>query len=118
MSCPYHKEPDYRVPPPEETIDGPGEPIPHPPEHWFLGNIPDVDSSWFENSLTQLAKVYGPIFSLNLVNRRVVVVSSQVNGFPTPGYMIPQALTSTHAARNSPMKCRRSLASQRALGVP
>jgi hypothetical protein len=78
MSCPYNKESDYQVPPPEDTIEGAGEPIPHPPEHWFLGNLPDVDSSWFENSLTHLAKVYGPIFSLNLVNRRIVVVSSQV----------------------------------------
>jgi hypothetical protein len=78
MACPYHKEPGYEIPPQEVVIDGPGEPIPHPPERWLLGNLRDVDSGWFENSLTQLAKVYGPIFSLNLVNRRIVVVSSQV----------------------------------------
>ena len=77
MSCPYHKEerkPDDVV---EPVIDGPGEEVPHPPERLFMGNLGDIDDTSFTiDSIWRMADVYGPIYSLNLVNRKVIVVSN------------------------------------------
>lgn len=78
MACPYHKEPktkeDNVV---EPTIDGPGEPIPHPPERWIIGNVGEIDPSFFISSVWRLADIYGPIFRLKIFDRSVIVVSSQ-----------------------------------------
>lgn len=77
MACPYKKEPNLKpdnvV---EPTIDGPGEPIPHPPEQWLIGNAGEIDPTFFVSSVWRLADIYGPIYSLKLFGRTVVVVSS------------------------------------------
>ncbi|KAG6362091.1 hypothetical protein INS49_010320 [Diaporthe citri] len=77
MACPYKKEPNLKpdnvV---EPSIDGPGEPIPHPPEKWLIGNAGEIDPTFFISSVWRLADIYGPIFSLKLFGRTVVVVSS------------------------------------------
>lgn len=77
MACPYKREPNLKADDVvEPTIEGPGEPIPHPPEKWLVGNAGDVDPTFFISSVWRLADIYGPIFSLNLFGRTVVVVSS------------------------------------------
>ena len=38
------------------------EPIPHPPGHLFVGNLFDLDASHPLESLTELARKYGPIY--------------------------------------------------------
>ncbi|KAK2610525.1 hypothetical protein N8I77_003948 [Diaporthe amygdali] len=77
MACPYKKEPNLKpdnvV---EPSLDGPGEPIPHPPEKWLIGNAGEIDPTFFVSSVWRLADIYGPIFSLKLFGRTVVVVSS------------------------------------------
>lgn len=77
MACPYKKEPNLKpdnvV---EPTVDGPGEPIPHPPEQWLIGNAGEIDPTFFVSSVWRLADIYGPIYSLKLFGRTVVVVSS------------------------------------------
>lgn len=50
--------------------------IPQPPEHYFLGNISDVDPAFLGASFQRLAKIYGSIFKLNLLNREAIVISS------------------------------------------
>jgi len=52
--------------------------IPQPPGHYFLGNIRDVDPAFLGASFQRLAKIYGPIFKLNLLNREAVVISSHL----------------------------------------
>lgn len=53
-------------------------PIPQPPTHayGFLGNLPDVDPSFALKSLRHLSELYGPIYQLDLLSRKFVVVSS------------------------------------------
>ena len=53
-------------------------PIPQPPTHayGFLGNLPDVDPSFALKSLRHLSELYGPIYLLDLINRKFLVVSS------------------------------------------
>ena len=53
-------------------------PIPQPPTHayGFLGNLPDVDPSFAIKSLRHLSEIYGPIFQLDFVSKKVIVVSS------------------------------------------
>ncbi len=53
------------------------EPIPHPPERLLFGNALDIGSSTQVQDLIRLARGYGPIFSLTLAGRRLVVVWSQ-----------------------------------------
>src|SRR4051794_3721428 len=43
-----------------------GEPIPHPPGHLLIGNLFDLDTSHPLESLSGLAREYGPIFQLQL----------------------------------------------------
>ena len=54
----------------EETIPGPW-PLP------LLGSIHLVDSNAVVQSLMKLQQYYGPIFKLNIVNKEIIVVSSQ-----------------------------------------
>ncbi|KAJ9134022.1 hypothetical protein NKR23_g10415 [Pleurostoma richardsiae] len=77
MSCPYHKEPaDPKAPAvTEPTIDGPGEPIPQPPERLLTGNLGEIDPSFAVSSFWRLADIYGPIYRLNLLNREVIILS-------------------------------------------
>ncbi|KAK4205361.1 cytochrome P450 [Triangularia verruculosa] len=87
MSCPFHVEgaarpsdsshsesPKPATPTPEQI--GEGEPIPQPPEKWLLGNLGEINPEFSMGSLWRLADVYGPIFTLNLVKRKIVVLSS------------------------------------------
>ena len=52
--------------------------IPQPPTHayGFLGNLPDIDPSFAIKSLRHLSELYGPIYQLDFVSNRVIVVSS------------------------------------------
>jgi len=52
--------------------------IPQVPTHLrgLVGNLPDVDPSFFAKSIWHLADLYGPIFQLDLVSRKVVVISN------------------------------------------
>jgi len=50
--------------------------IPQPPEHYLTGNISDVNPAFLGGSFQRLAKIYGPIYKLNLLNREAVVLSS------------------------------------------
>ncbi len=83
MSCPFHQTPTgqngtsataLQSTNPSEIPDG--DPIPHPPESWFIGNLGEIDPAFAPSSFWRLADIYGPIYSLNLVNRKVVVVSN------------------------------------------
>ena len=51
------------------------EPIPRPPGHLLLGNLFDLDATHPLESLTDLARKYGPIYELELPGRgsRVIV---------------------------------------------
>ncbi|VBB72550.1 Putative bifunctional cytchrome P450 E-class, group I:NADPH-P450 reductase [Podospora comata] len=91
MSCPFHVEGAAKPPgsshsarsestpkpatPALEEI-GEGEPIPQPPERWLTGNLGEINPEFSMGSLWRLADVYGPIFTLNLVKRKIVVLSS------------------------------------------
>ncbi|KAF5001118.1 hypothetical protein FGRMN_1229 [Fusarium graminum] len=49
--------------------------IPGPPGYRIIGNINDVDQDHPQESLAQLAGIYGPIFRLNLPSPRIFVAS-------------------------------------------
>jgi cytochrome P450/NADPH-cytochrome P450 reductase len=51
------------------------EPIPQPPTRPVVGNLLDLDSGQAVQSLNQLARSYGPIFKLSIVNREAVFAS-------------------------------------------
>jgi len=53
--------------------------IPQPPTHLLglVGNIPDLDINNASASFTRLAKIYGPIYQLNLFGKKLIVLSSQ-----------------------------------------
>ncbi|CAF1180573.1 unnamed protein product [Rotaria sp. Silwood1] len=53
------------------------QPIPQPPERFLLGNLNELDTNNFLQSLERLQKLYGSIYRLNILGRKVVVVSSQ-----------------------------------------
>lgn len=38
--------------------------------------MPDIDPSFFNRSTWRLSETYGPIFQLNLVNRKLLVVGN------------------------------------------
>lgn len=54
------------------------EPIPQPPTHLYgvLANLPEIDPSFPLSSFWRLHALYGPIFQLDLVSRKVIVLSS------------------------------------------
>src|SRR5262245_36448611 len=51
------------------------EPIPSPPGRPFVGNLFDVDAHKPLQSIVELARIWGPIFQLNLPGRQQVIVS-------------------------------------------
>ena len=53
-------------------------PIPQPPTHayGFLGNLPDIDPSFALKSIRHLSELYGQVYQLDLLSRKVIVVSS------------------------------------------
>lgn len=52
-------------------------PIPQPPPHWLLGNVPDIDTSQLMLSFRRLAKLYGPIYRADIAGNRFVRIGSQ-----------------------------------------
>lgn len=54
------------------------EPIPQPPTYLYgmLANLPEIDPSFPLSSFWRLHALYGPIFQLDLISRKVIVVSS------------------------------------------
>ncbi|KAI1321539.1 cytochrome P450 [Xylariaceae sp. FL0255] len=50
-------------------------PIPQPPAHWFVGNLPEMDPSFPLRSVWRLANIYGEIYKIDLVAREQIVVS-------------------------------------------
>ncbi|KAI9709203.1 MAG: hypothetical protein M1828_002542 [Chrysothrix sp. TS-e1954] len=63
-----------KPPPPSERL-----PIPQPPMKLFgiAGNLPDLDPSFLAKSIWRLNDLYGPIYQLDFIGRKIVVVSSQ-----------------------------------------
>jgi len=80
MSCPFNhggaSKPKPATPDSAEAEVGEGEPIPHPPEKLLTKNLGELDPTFAVSSFWRLADIYGPIFSLNLVKRRVIVISN------------------------------------------
>jgi len=80
MSCPFNHEtaaqPQQETTPKTSVEVTEGEPIPQPPERWFIGNLGELDPNFTVSSLWKLADVYGPIYTLNLVKRKIVVISN------------------------------------------
>lgn len=60
------------------SLDSSYEPIPQPPTHLygFLGNVPDIDPSFALKSLWKLAALYGPIVQLDLLTRKIILLST------------------------------------------
>jgi cytochrome P450/NADPH-cytochrome P450 reductase len=52
-------------------------PIPQPPETLFIGNLREVDPDFFPTSLHRLYKLYGDIYRLNFLGKKIVVVCNQ-----------------------------------------
>jgi cytochrome P450/NADPH-cytochrome P450 reductase len=52
-------------------------PIPYPPRRLLLGNLPEVANDKPLQSEMDLARRYGSIFELQILNRHMVIVSSQ-----------------------------------------
>jgi cytochrome P450 / NADPH-cytochrome P450 reductase len=81
MACPFHRGPAKPQAPPSASHDDPdteipeGIPIPHPPEKLFTKNLTEIDSNFAASSFWRLAEIYGPIFSLNLIKRKIIVIS-------------------------------------------
>ncbi|KAJ2988204.1 hypothetical protein NUW58_g4103 [Xylaria curta] len=76
MACPY-KPDNAAAAQQEHGIDEKAiVPIPQPPAHWFIRNLPEMDPSFPVSSLWRLQAIYGDIFKLDLVNRQTVVISS------------------------------------------
>ncbi|MBV9357977.1 MAG: cytochrome P450 [Chloroflexi bacterium] len=60
---------------PDQPTDVQLEPIPQPPSKPIVGNLFDVDAGTAMEDMNRLARSYGPIFKLALVNRETVFVS-------------------------------------------
>jgi cytochrome P450/NADPH-cytochrome P450 reductase len=81
MSCPF-APPNGTTKPAEQNgtkepaPQGPEVPIPHPPESWLVGNLREIDPAFGVSSFWRLAEIYGPIYSLSLPGRKVVVLSN------------------------------------------
>ncbi|OJD32086.1 nadph-cytochrome p450 reductase [Diplodia corticola] len=54
------------------------EPIPQPPTHLFgmLANLPEIDPSFPLSSFWRLNALYGPIFQLDMITNKVIVLSN------------------------------------------
>ncbi|KAI0451948.1 hypothetical protein F5B21DRAFT_506720 [Xylaria acuta] len=76
MECPY-KPGDSAATQQEHSInENRILPIPQPPTHWLIRNLPEMDPPFPLSSIWRLAAVFGDIFKLDLVSRQMVVVSS------------------------------------------
>ncbi|KAI8629786.1 cytochrome P450 [Xylariaceae sp. FL1651] len=76
MECPY-KPGNSAVPQQKQAIStDANEPIPQPPVHWFTGNLPEMDPAFPLASVWRLAAVYGDIYKLDLVTRKLIILSS------------------------------------------
>jgi cytochrome P450/NADPH-cytochrome P450 reductase len=58
-------------------MSSPSIPIPQPPPHPLVGNLPDIDASKGVFGLVEVAEQYGPIVRIQFFNRSTIVVSSQ-----------------------------------------
>ncbi|KAI0183157.1 cytochrome P450 [Xylaria flabelliformis] len=76
MECPF--KPDSSAATQQEHSINEDEiiPIPQPPAHWFIGNLPEMDPSFPLSSIWRLGDVFGDIYKLDLVTRKNVFVSS------------------------------------------
>jgi cytochrome P450/NADPH-cytochrome P450 reductase len=52
-------------------------PIPQPQETFLIGNVSEIDPDFTLGSFQRLQKLYGDIYRLTIVGRKIVVVSSQ-----------------------------------------
>jgi len=79
MSCPYsHDESTKRSgeeKPRQKTTEL--ETIPQPPMAWFTGNLRELNPDFPMLSIWRLADIYGPIYKLTIIDREVVVISTQ-----------------------------------------
>ncbi|KAK0655756.1 cytochrome P450 [Cercophora newfieldiana] len=81
MACTFHHGAAKPKSTPTAEHDGTdaevpeGVPIPHPPEKLFTKNLKEMDPNFAVSSFWRLADIYGPIFSLNLIKRKVIVIS-------------------------------------------
>jgi cytochrome P450 / NADPH-cytochrome P450 reductase len=78
MSCP-HSHDDITKRSAEMPTQEPTElaTIPQPPMAWLTGNLRELNPDFPNSSIWRLADIYGPIYKLVVLNREVVVVSSQ-----------------------------------------
>ena len=79
MSCPYpHDETTKQSAemPTQKATEL--ETIPQPPMAWITGNLRELNPDFPNSSIWRLADIYGPIYKLVVINREVVVSSSQV----------------------------------------
>ena len=51
--------------------------IPQPPAKPLIGNVGDLDTGNVAESFNRLRQIYGPVFRLNLMGRKVVVVGKR-----------------------------------------
>src|SRR6266480_2032276 len=78
MSCPYSHDDSTKHStemPTQKATEL--ETIPQPPLAWITGNLRELNPEFPNSSIWRLADIYGPIYKLTVINREVVVVSSQ-----------------------------------------
>jgi len=76
MACPFKPDSPAIAQQGQNVQEDAIVPIPQPPTHWFVRNLPEMDPSFPVSSFWRLAKVYGDIFKVDLVAMKIVVVSS------------------------------------------
>ncbi|KAK4905254.1 hypothetical protein LTR66_017827, partial [Elasticomyces elasticus] len=54
------------------------EPIPQVPKKYFglLGNLPDIEPTFQLKSFWNLSELYGPIFELDFLSRKVIAIAN------------------------------------------
>jgi hypothetical protein len=77
MSCPLHNGSSAAPASTngEQAIQIALEPIPQPPEYWFVGNLPEMDPAFPIRGMWRLMDIYGRIFKVNLLGFEVIAVS-------------------------------------------
>ncbi|KAI1756808.1 cytochrome P450 [Xylaria castorea] len=76
MECPYKPSSSAATQQEHSIKENEIVPIPQPPAHWFIGNLPEMDPSFPLSSIWRLGEVFGDIYKLDLVSRQNVFVSS------------------------------------------
>ncbi|KAI0389114.1 cytochrome P450 [Xylariaceae sp. FL0594] len=79
MSCPYKPSAPPAAAQQDSSDDVPEDalvPIPQPPTHWFVGNLPEMNPSFPLSSIWRMADIYGDIYKVDLKTVTVVVISS------------------------------------------